>query len=134
MEARMKKLWPALVLAAACGGGARTTTPTPTPATQPVVAPASKAAIDAFHEVLAPLWHSPESPERTAKTCEAVPSLEAKAQDVGDAGLVEAVHALGAECAGDRQAFQPRFATVHDAFHAAMEKAGAGHDDREHQH
>src|SRR5687767_9435780 len=93
----------ALVLAAAasCGGGAKSTTPTPTPQAQTAAAAPTKASIDAFHEVLAPLWHSPESPERTAKTCQAVPTLEAKAQDIGDALLVEAIHALGAECEGD---------------------------------
>src|SRR5678815_1529463 len=99
----MKTTLSALLLAAACGGGARTVPPTPTPQQQPVTpAPASKAAIDAFHDVLAPLWHAPESPERVAHTCAAVASMESKAQDVGDAPLVEAVHALGADCAGDR--------------------------------
>ena len=125
----MKTTLCALLLAAACGGGAKTVTPAPQAQTQPV---SSKASIDAFHEILAPLWHSAESPERTAKTCAAVPAMETKAQDVGDAPLVEAVHALGAECAGDQKAFQPKLAEVHTAFHSAMERAGMGHE--EHQH
>lgn len=123
----MMKMPLCALLLAACGGGGKTVAPSPTPQQQPV---SSKAAIDAFHDVLAPLWHSPESPERTAKTCAAVPVMESKAQDVGDAPLVEAVHALGAECAGDKAAFQPRFAEVHTAFHAAMERTGVGHEEK----
>jgi hypothetical protein len=92
-------------------------------------APASKQAIDDFHEVLAPLWHAAESPERTEETCAAVPAMEARAQAIGDALLVEAVHALGAECAGGRADFQAKFSTVHDAFHAAMEKGGVAHEE-----
>jgi hypothetical protein len=106
----------ALVLASACGGGAKTSAPAAAPiqATAP-----SKASIDSFHDLLAPLWHAPEGAERTAKTCDAVPELEKRAQDMGDAPLVEALHALEAECAGDRAAFQPKFSAVHDAFHEA---------------
>jgi hypothetical protein len=116
-----------LALAGACGS-AKSTAP---------AAPAARStsSIDAFHDVLAPLWHSPESGERTDRTCAAVPTLETRAQDVGDATLVETVQALAAECTGDRAAFKPKFAAVHDAFHAAMEKAGVGHDDgHEHPH
>jgi hypothetical protein len=105
----MKLTWSTLLLLAvsgACGGAQQ-----PAPA-----APAS--AVDAFHDVLAPLWHSPDSRERTEKTCAAVPALEARAQDVGDAPLVEAVQALAAECTGDRAAFKTKLAAVHDAFHA----------------
>jgi hypothetical protein len=133
MKRGMKRALMPLLLLAACGGGAKTQPASAAAASTTVPSSASpKASIDAFHDVLAPLWHSPESPERTARTCAAVPDLEAKAQDIGDAPLVEAIHALGAECAGDRAAFQPKLATVHDAFHAAMEKAGAGHDDTHH--
>lgn len=114
-----------LLVLAACGGGSRSTAP---PAAGPPPASA-KASIDAFHDVLAPLWHSPESAERTDKTCAAVPTLEARAQDVGDAPLVEAVQALAAECTGDRAAFKPKLAAVHDAFHAAMEKGGVAHEE-----
>jgi len=120
----MKRASLFLLILAACGGGSKTTA-----TTTPAPAPASKASIDAFHEELAPLWHAPESPERTEKTCAAVPSLESKAQEIGDALLVESIHALGAECAGDRAAFQAKFSTVHDAFHAAMEKSGVAHEE-----
>ena len=123
----MKLTWPGLLLVAACGGGAKSAAPA-APA-----ASSSRASLDAFHEVLAPLWHSPESGERTDRTCAAVPTLETRAQDVGDAPLVEAVQALAAECTGDRAAFKDRFATVHDAFHAAMEKGGVAHDEA-HEH
>jgi hypothetical protein len=120
------------LLVAACGGGARTAPATTTAAASAAPAP-TKESIDAFHDLLAPLWHAPESSERTEKTCAAVPDLERRAQAIGDAPLVESIHALEAECAGDRAAFQPRFSTVHDAFHAAMEKGGVAHDE-EHAH
>lgn len=109
-----------LLAAIACGGATKSTAPV-------VTTPSNKLAIDAFHDALAPLWHSPDSPDRTEKTCAAVPTLEARAQELGDAPLVESVHALGADCGSGRTDFQTKFAAVHTAFHAAMEKSGADH-------
>jgi hypothetical protein len=123
-----------LLLLVACGGAAP---PEASPAASPAApsagspTPTQASPIDAFHDVLAPLWHSPEGAERTEKTCTSIPTLEERAQDVGDPALGEAVRALAAECAGDRAGFEPRFAAVHDAFHALMEKGGHhGHHPR----
>ncbi len=118
-----------VVVLSACGGGAASVPP---PEAAPAAATTSdapsRASIDAFHEVIAPLWHAPESSERTEQTCAAVPTLEQRAQEIGDAKLVESIHALAAECAGDRGAVQGKFSSVHDAFHAAMEKGGVAHE------
>ncbi len=123
----LSRFFSLIVLAAACSGGSKTATTTP-PASSTAqavsTAAPSKASIAAFHDVLAPLWHAAEGPERTDKTCAATATMEQRAQDIGDAPLVEAVHALAAECAGNRQAFQAKFTAVHTAFHAVAEKAG----------
>ena len=121
-----------LLALAACGGDTAARPATATATATAAGAPYSKASIDAFHEMLAPLWHSPESPERTEKTCAAVPAMETRAQEIGDARLVETLHELQADCTGGRKEFQSRFAAVHTAFHGAMEKAGVGHDEKEH--
>jgi hypothetical protein len=136
MYRAMKMPWPWIVLVtatAACGGGTRAAAPATQPVTAGAAPAATKASIDAFHDTLAPIWHAPAGETRMTSTCEAVPTLEARAQDVGDAPLVEAVPALGTECGGDRQGFEPRFAAVHDAFHAAMERSGVDHHE-EHSH
>jgi len=89
----------------------------------------SKDAVADFHEILAPLWHAEEGPQRVTDTCNSIPEMQSRAQAVADARkdqasstLVEAVTALGAECAGSRAGFQDRFTAVHEAFHAV-----AGH-------
>jgi hypothetical protein len=127
----MKISWPvlALVACAACGGTVRDTNRPVTAERYAGEEPGAKDSIDAFHDVLAPLWHAADTPERTENTCKALPKLERLSQDVGDAPLVESVQALAAECLGDRTAFKPKFSSVHDAFHAAMDKAGVKHEE-----
>jgi len=102
--------------------------------------PKLTGAMHEFHEVLAPLWHADKSPERTKKTCEAVPTFEARAAAVdkdapADAaraagyhtaaqGLSAAVVGLKAECAkpeAGRADFEAKFMAVHEAFHKVME-------------
>jgi len=99
--------------------------------------PGLPAELDAFHDILAPLWHD-QSADRTAKTCTAAGELEVKAAAVaaaappagadaaawqkGGADLKAAVAALRAECSSAaRTSFQPTFSTLHDAFHHMME-------------
>jgi len=107
--------WVLLLMFAACGGKSPP--------------PSSKDAVASFHEVLAPLWHAEEGPQRVTDTCNAVPEMQLRAQAVADANkdqasatLVSAVAALGADCAAGRAAFQENFTAVHEAFHAV-----AGH-------
>jgi len=89
----------------------------------------AKDAVANFHELLAPLWHAEEGPQRVADTCNAVPEMQTRAQAVADAHqdqasatLVRTVTELGAECGGSRAAFPDKLAAVHEAFHAV-----AGH-------
>lgn len=95
-------------------------------------------SLAAFHEVLAPLWHAAESPQRTTDTCNAIGELTSRARAItidpapagidantwGNAGinLQASVKALHAECGtAARSALQPTFAGVHQAFHALLE-------------
>lgn len=87
------------------------------------------AEVQAFHDVLAPLWHAPEGAERTAKTCDSTGALEEKAVAIEAVWKTEgkelhdSVKALAEECARDgRPEFQTRFAAVHTAFHALAER------------
>ena len=105
---------------------------------QPVTAAADKAhdeehkkiaggPLDAFHDVLAPLWHAPDGPTRTTQTCATVPSFKERAAAAasldGGADLVASVGALEKACdAPGRPDFKARFSAVHDAFHHAVEK------------
>jgi hypothetical protein len=94
----------------------------------PRSAPARDAVAE-FHDILAPLWHAEEGPQRVTDTCNAVPELQTRAQAVADArkdqasgSLVQAVTELAAECGGGRAAFNEKLAAVHEAFHVV-----AGH-------
>lgn len=155
------KLCPlALALAlplAACGGS---DTPSETPASTgrvPSAEPALPAAegaghehgeltpeLDAFHEALAPRWHAPAGPQRTADACAAVPDFRTRADAVKGAAapanaaaadwtqagekLAASVGALDEACkSNDAAKIEPAFSALHDAFHAAMELAGGKH-------
>jgi len=75
-----------------------------------------------FHEAIAPLWHAPAGPERTDRTCAAVPDLRTRAAAVGSERLTAAVEDLGTACGADgRPDFEAKLGAVHEAFHAVME-------------
>jgi hypothetical protein len=86
-------------------------------------------AVNAFHEVLAPLWHAPKGDQRMTDTCAAIAGLQSGAAAVGSAklanapALVDAVGGLAAVCSAtprDAAKFDAAFAKVHDAFHSLM--------------
>lgn len=97
--------------------------------------------LTAFHDVLAPLWHSKKGADRPGATCAATADLHDRALAVDKAGppanaaqpdafrerakkLVVTVDELGAECLKDgRPDFEAKFASVHDAFHGVMESS-----------
>ena len=105
--------------------------------------PKMTGSVHELHKVLGPLWHADRSPERTKKTCEAIPAFEQRAaavdKDVPESaraaepayhaaaqGLIAAVGDLKAECAkpeAGRADFEAKFMAVHKAFHAVMEAA-----------
>lgn len=76
--------------------------------------------VDAFHAVLAPLWHAPEGKERAQNVCAQAPQLESLATEIhsGDAKpLLASVTALKAQCQTDPAGIDAAFSQVHDAFH-----------------
>jgi hypothetical protein len=75
--------------------------------------------LHAFHEVLAPVWHSDKGPERVTKTCAQAGTLKEKAQATKDAELVAATTALAAECdKPGRAEVEQKLGVVHERFHA----------------
>jgi hypothetical protein len=93
--------------------------------------------VNAFHELLRPLWHADKGDPRKTDTCAAVPQLTSSANAIATSvppqtanadawttatnALVAAIRELDAVCkAGDLAAFESAFSKVHDAFHALM--------------
>lgn len=114
-------------LVSACGGPAATAaTPTGAEAGEHHHdESALPPPVRAFHDALAPLWHSDKGPDRVAKTCTQAASLRAKADATGDAELIAASTALVTECDNAaRPNFETRFADVHERFHVL-----AGHSE-----
>ena len=90
------------------------------------------AAVHAFHETLAPLWHGEAGLERTQKTCDAQPTMKSQAEAVvteatadskqAATELAASVDALGVACAAaGRPDFEARFHDVHETFHKVLE-------------
>jgi len=101
--------------------------------------------LDAFHGLLAPLWHADKGEARRAKTCSSVPDFKTKAAAVkaaaapasvdaatwssAGAELEAAVTGLETACGGaDPAAFEPAFEAVHAKFHGAMELVASKHE------
>lgn len=75
--------------------------------------------LHAFHEVLAPVWHSDKGPERVSKTCAQAATLKDKAQATKDAELVSTTAALATECdKPGRPEVEQKLGAVHERFHA----------------
>ncbi|AXS80097.1 hypothetical protein [Dechloromonas sp. HYN0024] len=85
--------------------------------------------VDAFHAVLAPIWHSAPGKERLQAACAKAGQMDvlAKAVRSGDAAqLVGAVAALNAQCQTNSAGVEAAFGDVHDAFHHLIEPRAAG--------
>lgn len=140
----------ALVVGAmACGGKDKATTPA-TGATAQTEHDAHREhgehhanlppEMHAFHDLLAPRWHTPRGDERTNATCGAIDQFMAAADAVAKAtppvaanadtwttgtnALAVAVAQLEAACKAQPEAFEPMFASVHDAFHDLLKQTG----------
>jgi hypothetical protein len=86
-------------------------------------------ALQEFHGVLAPVWHSPEGAGRAEKTCANVKALEDKARATADAELVSATTALEPACAREgRPDVEAKLTAIHARFHALAEKREAKHE------
>jgi hypothetical protein len=76
--------------------------------------------VDAFHSVLAPLWHAPAGPERSQEVCGQVPTLENLSREIQGAKakpVVASVVALRAQCQARPTDIDASLARVHEAFH-----------------
>lgn len=141
----MRTILFSLVLAvAACGGSSKSDTEEPVGGAEPIAHeeerkaegghPELTAEMHAFHDVLAPLWHS-ETPDRQDSTCANAGKMLDLGQDIQDAPnpgaeptawelavkqLMLSVMKMMDECksGGD---FEANFGAVHDAFHGLME-------------
>ena len=153
-----------LFAVAACGGKDKGTSTTPTTATDGSGSAAATGSgavegehgelspeMKAFHDLLAPLWHAPQGPERIANTCGAIEQFKSAANAIatatpplaanadtwttGTRALVSAVDELGAACkAAGVGRIETAFTAVHEAFHALMQQAGGHAAGAEHQH
>lgn len=82
--------------------------------------------VDAFHSILAPVWHMPLGKERSRRACAQADNLQAAAGAIRSADATQlsgAVSAFKAQCQGNPAQVDAAFAQVHDAFHHLMEAA-----------
>ncbi|MCP5143642.1 MAG: hypothetical protein H6978_02345 [Gammaproteobacteria bacterium] len=83
------------------------------------------AEVNAFHQVMAPLWHAPKDAERMAGTCATLPQMNALADRIKAANvglLKDALKGMEQPCgSGNERAFEAAFEQLHDAFHAVSE-------------
>lgn len=143
------------IAAAACGGASKPDTTEPEPASGTMPAgehehegegdhhEALPADVHAFHETLAPLWHS-EAADRQAATCakgaelaDGAAKIEAAAAPEGvDAAawtaaakeLTAASQALVTDCGAGAADFDATFTALHDRFHGLIELLPADED------
>lgn len=83
--------------------------------------------VDAFHAVLAPLWHAPAGKERAQNVCAQAGKLESLGSEIrsGDAkALLASITALQAQCQANPAGIDAAFSRVHDAFHGLAEPKG----------
>lgn len=75
--------------------------------------------VDAFHAVLAPVWHASPGPERLPNACAKVGELERLANDIRStnaAKLVASIATMKTACQGKGDV-DGSFHAVHEAFH-----------------
>lgn len=77
--------------------------------------------LKAFHEVLAPVWHSPAGADRVKKACDAQASFTEKANTTKDAELIAKSGDLAKSCGGDRAKVEEALAAIHERFHRLAE-------------
>ena len=80
--------------------------------------------IDAFHAVIAPLWHARPGPERSLNACAQAGEMDRTARAITSADarpLVAALATFGAKCKGQPAAVDAAFADVHEAFHRLID-------------
>jgi hypothetical protein len=82
-----------------------------------------KPELHAFHESLAPIWHTNAGADRVTKACAGQADLSAKAASVNDAELTAAVEGVKSACATpDKKDVEAKLSSVHDRFHKLAEQ------------
>ena len=80
--------------------------------------------IDAFHALLAPIWHARPGKERSQNACAKAPEMERLAKDIHSADakpLVASITTLKSKCKGKLADVDAAFFDVHEAFHQLID-------------
>lgn len=83
--------------------------------------------VDAFHAVLAPLWHARPGKERSLQVCAKAKQLEKLAGDIRTSdsqALAAAAGALTKQCQSGPNGIDAALFDVHEAFHHLAEPKG----------
>jgi hypothetical protein len=98
-----------------------------------------KEAVEAFHDVLAPVWHTEDEAQRETRACAALRALRVEASRLVSEpapakatpafaaqarNLAQAVTALEAACEKDPAAVAAALHDVHEKFHTVRECSG----------
>lgn len=130
-------------LLAACGGKEPVEDTLPTGPVKPATLPSDGSPIDAFHDLLAPLWHA-VGPTRMQQVCNSQPELATRAEAVRKAGspgdldagawsasldkVEKTLAGLKGPCGGtDTTRFEAAFTALHWAFHDYMDLVVGDH-------
>lgn len=82
------------------------------------------ADVDAFHSVLAPVWHAAPGKERLRDACAKASRMEALAKDIRSTDASElrgSIAVLKGKCKGGSADVDGAFHEVHEAFHRLIE-------------
>lgn len=80
--------------------------------------------IDAFHAVLASVWHARPGPERTQDACAKageIARLASEIRSLNATQLVASIPALIAKCESDKGGVDAALYDVHEAFHRLID-------------
>ena len=80
--------------------------------------------VDAFHAVLAPIWHARPGPERLPNACAKANELAKLADGIRStdaSNLVSTIARMQAACAGKQDEVDAAFFDVHEAFHHLLD-------------
>ena len=86
------------------------------------------ADVDAFHSVLAPVWHAAAGKERSRNACAKASRLEALAKDIRSAdasALRDSIATLKQKCKARPADVDGALHDVHEAFHRIIEAGPA---------
>lgn len=80
--------------------------------------------VDAFHAVLAPIWHARPGKERSRNACNKAAEMEKLAKGIQSSDatpLIATINALQGKCKGKLIDVDAAFFDVHEAFHQLID-------------